>query len=45
MIDRQMQSMLPKVGLLEETEGGEKEAKNDRVNKIEICHICAGIKH
>jgi hypothetical protein len=37
--------MYPKVGLLEETEGGEKEEKNDRVSSNEIHHMCTGKRH
>jgi hypothetical protein len=38
------QNMYPKVGWLEETKGGGKEKKNDRVNN-EICHIWVGTRH
>jgi hypothetical protein len=37
-----IQNMFPKVGILEETNGGRKEEKNDRVNNNEIHHICVG---
>jgi hypothetical protein len=39
-----MQNMYSKVGLVEETKGGEKEGKKDSdVN--ESRHICVGIRH
>jgi hypothetical protein len=37
--------MYPKVGLLEETKGGGKEEKNDRMNNNEIHHTCVGTRH
>jgi hypothetical protein len=40
-----MQNIFPKVGLLEETKGGEKEGNNDRVNSDETPHICLKETH
>jgi hypothetical protein len=40
-----IQNIFPKVGLWEETKGGGKEEKNDRVNNNEIYHICIGTRH
>jgi hypothetical protein len=37
--------MLPKVRLLEETKGEGKGELNDRVNSVEIHHICVGTRH
>jgi hypothetical protein len=37
-----IQSMFPKVGLLEKTKGGVTQGKNDWVNNNEIHHICVG---
>jgi hypothetical protein len=40
-----IQNMFPKVELLEETKGGGKEEKNDKLNYSEIHHICVGTRH
>jgi hypothetical protein len=42
---REREHMFPKVGLLEETRGGGKEEKNDRVNYRETHPICVGTRH
>jgi hypothetical protein len=37
--------MFPKAELLEETKGGGKEEKQDKVNDVKIHCICVGTRH